>query len=83
MIKNNQGRRLLRAFVRIDGSGRVVPGSLILRKDKPKVGRWREIPAFECCNTTTTTAAPPPPPPTTQAQTTAAPTTVTPTTTVP
>jgi hypothetical protein len=53
----------LKAFVRIDGSGRVVAGSLILRKSKPKVGKWREIPAYECCNpiittTTTTTVAP-------------------------
>ena len=45
----------LKAFVRIDGSGRVVAGSLILRKSKPKVGKWREIPAYECCNPTTTT----------------------------
>lgn len=45
----------LRAFVRFDGSGRIVPSSLILRKRKPKVGKWREIEANECCNLTTTT----------------------------
>lgn len=45
----------LKAFVRFDGSGRVVAGSLILRKNKPKVGKWYEIPASECCNPTTTT----------------------------
>lgn len=39
----------LRAFVRFDGSGRVVAGSLILRKNAPKVGRWNEISAYECC----------------------------------
>lgn len=53
--------RNLRAFVRFDGQGRVVAGSLILRKSKPKVGRWQEILAYECCNqtsTTTTTASP-------------------------
>jgi len=53
--------RPLKAFVRFDGSGRIVAGSLILRKNKPKVGKWKEIPAYECCNpttTTTTTAAP-------------------------
>jgi len=56
----------LRAFVRLDGSGRVVSGSLILRKKKPKVGRWFEIKTYECCDpleivetTTTTTTAPP------------------------
>ena len=45
----------LKGFVRIDGSGRIVAGSLILRQNKPKVGKWREIPAYECCNPTTTT----------------------------
>jgi hypothetical protein len=54
-------KRDLRAFVRFDGSGRIVAGSLILRKNKPKVGKWHEIQAYECCNyipspsTTTTT----------------------------
>ena len=51
--------RPLKAFVRFDGSGRIVAGSLILRKNKPKVGKWKEIQAYECCNyipsTTTTT----------------------------
>lgn len=56
-------KRDLRAFVRFDGSGRIVAGSLILRKNKPKVGKWHEIQAYECCNyvpttTTTTTVAP-------------------------
>ncbi len=55
--------RPLKAYVRYDGSGRVVAGSLILRRKKPAVGKWVEIPAYECCNditttTTTTTSAP-------------------------
>ena len=45
----------LKAFVRFDGSGRVVAGSLILRKNKPGTGKWQEIIANECCNPTTTT----------------------------
>jgi hypothetical protein len=52
-------KRDLKAFVRFDGSGRIVAGSLILRKNKPKVGKWHEIQAYECCNyvpTTTTTS---------------------------
>jgi hypothetical protein len=53
----------LKAFVRFDGSGRVIPSSLILQKSKPKVGNWKEINATECCNnnttTTTTTASAP------------------------
>jgi hypothetical protein len=52
MATNN---RPLKAYVRFDGSGRVVAGSLILRKQKPKVGKWQEITAYECCNFTTTT----------------------------
>lgn len=47
--------RPLKAYVRFDGSGRVVSGSLILRKSKPKVGKWQEIPTYECPTTTTTT----------------------------
>lgn len=58
----NGNNERLKAFVRFDGSGRVVAGSLILRKKAPKVGNWHEITAYECCNytttTTTTTAAP-------------------------
>ncbi len=56
--------RPLKAFVRFDGSGRIVAGSLILRKNKPKVGKWKEIQAYECCfltsstTTSTTTVAP-------------------------
>jgi hypothetical protein len=63
--------RPLKAYVRFDGSGRIVAGSLILRKQKPKVGKWQEIPAYECCNETTTTT------------TTVAPTTTTTTTPIP
>lgn len=48
-------QRNLKAFVRYDGSGRVVAGSLVLRKKKPKVGRWEEILTYECCNPTTST----------------------------
>ena len=73
-------KRPLKAFVRFDGSGRVVSGSLVLRRNKPKVGNWQEITAYECCNpttTTTTTATP-----TTTTTTTATPTTTT-TTTIP
>jgi hypothetical protein len=54
----------LRAFVRIDGSGRTIPGSMVLRKKKPKAGRWFEVRTEQCCDpqfdttTTTTTEAP-------------------------
>jgi len=50
----------LKAFVRFDGSGRIIPSSLILQKSKPKVGNWKEINSTECCNyapTTTTTSS--------------------------
>ncbi len=45
--------RPLRAFVRFDGSGRIVAGSLVLRNKIPKNGKWVEISAYECCNPTT------------------------------
>ena len=47
--------RKLKAYVRFDGQGRVVAGSLVLRRKMPKVGKWMEVPGYECCNTTTTT----------------------------
>ena len=52
-------RKTLKAFVRVDGSGRTVAGSNIMRINKPKVGNWREIQAYECCDpfTTTTTSS--------------------------
>ena len=52
--------RPLKAFVRFDGSGRIVAGSLILRKNKPKVGKWKEIQAYECCITTSSSTTLPP-----------------------
>jgi hypothetical protein len=54
-------KRDLKAYARFDGTGRIVPGSLVLRRNEPKVGNWQEIQAYECCNpttTTTTTVAP-------------------------
>lgn len=52
----------LKAYVRYDGTGRVIAGGPILQRFKPKVGNWVEIDASECCNyvpttTTTTTQA--------------------------
>jgi hypothetical protein len=70
MATNNK----LKAYVRYDGTGRVIAGSLILQRFKPKVGNWQEIDANECCNPTTTTT-------TSSAPTTTTTTTVPPTTT--
>ena len=71
----------LKAFVRFDGSGRVVPSSVILARFKPKVGNYQEIDSTECCEyvptTTTTTTGEP----TTTTTTTGEPTTTTTTTT--
>jgi len=36
-------KKKLKSFVRLDGSHRVVLGSLILRQKMPKVGKWKEI----------------------------------------
>lgn len=49
----------LKGFVRLDANGYVVPTSLLLRKSKPKVGKWVEVPTNLCCTTTTTTTVTP------------------------
>jgi len=54
-------KRDLKAYVRFDGTGRVVPGSLVLRRAKPKVGNWKEIQGYECCNDVTLTFTVPSP----------------------
>jgi hypothetical protein len=43
-------KRINKAYVRYDGTGRVIPGSLILNRFKPAVGNWKETPAYLCCN---------------------------------
>jgi hypothetical protein len=43
-------KRDLKAYARFDGTGRVVPGSLVLRRSIPKNGNWKEMQAYECCN---------------------------------
>lgn len=54
-MANNQK---MKAFVRYDGTGKMIPGSLILRRKSPGKG-WVQIQAYECCDpfllTTTTT----------------------------
>ena len=83
MARSNNNNKL-KAFVRFDGSGRIIPSSLIVQAFKPKVGNYQEIDAKECCNyvppttTSTTTVAP-----TTTTSTTVAPTTTTTTTVAP
>lgn len=51
MARSNNNNKL-KAFVRFDGSGRIVPSSLIVQAFKPKVGNYKEIDAKECCNPT-------------------------------
>lgn len=48
-------KRNLKAFVRYDGAGRVVSGSLVLRRKMPKVGKWVEVQGYQCCNYSSTT----------------------------
>lgn len=45
-------KRDLKGYVRIDGSGRIVPGSLVLRRKRPandRNGKFIEIQTYECC----------------------------------
>lgn len=46
--KNN-----LKNFARLDGLGRLIPGSAVYRKNKPKNGSWLEIPKAVCCDNLT------------------------------
>lgn len=56
MARSNNNNKL-KAFVRFDGSGRIIPSSLIVQAFKPKVGNYKEIDAKECCNYTPTTTS--------------------------
>ena len=51
----------LKAWLRYDGTGRVVTAGPIFQANKPKVGNWRQMNIDLCCNpsgsTTTTTTA--------------------------
>jgi hypothetical protein len=38
----------LKAYVRYGGNGMIVPSSIILSRVKPKVGNWKETPAYLC-----------------------------------
>lgn len=40
----------IRKFIRLDGSNRTIPGSVVERKHKPKQGKWIEIPNDTCCD---------------------------------
>jgi hypothetical protein len=55
-MANNKTPKL-RAFVRIDGSGRVVSGTPVFQAHKPKVGTWREIPLYYRGVATSTTTS--------------------------
>lgn len=54
-------RRDLTAYVRYDATNRVVAGSLVLRRSKPKNGNWKEVQTYECCNNVTLTFTVPSP----------------------
>lgn len=43
-------KKSLKAYVRYDGTGRVIAGSNILQRIKPKDGNWKQIGAYECCD---------------------------------
>jgi hypothetical protein len=49
MARSNNNNKL-KAFVRFDGTGRIIPSSLIVQAFKPAVGNYVEIDAKECCN---------------------------------
>jgi hypothetical protein len=46
----NGNNKKLKAYVRYDSLGRIVPSSSILARFKPKVGNWVEISSNLCCD---------------------------------
>ena len=49
----------MKAYVRYDGNGKIVPGSLVIRTKKPS-GKFKELvnpSLYQCCNPTTTTTS--------------------------
>lgn len=49
-MTNTAVKRELKAFIRLDGQGRKISASLVYRKNKPKVGNWVQIQAYQCCD---------------------------------
>lgn len=45
MAQNNT----LKAYTRVDASGRLVPGTTVLRRKLPVTGHWVEEAAYLCC----------------------------------
>ena len=74
-------KRPLFGYARLDGQGRLVAGSLILRRKMPKVGKWVVMSAYQCCGPTTTTTTTAPAPATTTSTSTSTTTHTTSTTT--
>ena len=55
-MKRRDTRRQFKTMFRFDGTGRIIPGSNILKTGKkPKKGNWKTEDAYECCAPTTTT----------------------------
>ena len=47
----SRNRKDFKTYYRYDGSGRIIPGSNILKKGyAPEEGKWQQADAYECCN---------------------------------
>ena len=49
-------KRINKAYVRYDKTGRIIPGGPRMNRFLPKSGGWKEVNAYLCCNTTTSTS---------------------------
>lgn len=49
----------LHTYIRVDASGRDVPGTNILRLKRPVTGNWREVTAYQCCTAFTLVSSTP------------------------
>ena len=50
----------LKTYVRIDGNRQLIPGTVVHKRTKPKLGNWIEMLNYDCCDfssTTTTTTS--------------------------
>jgi len=55
MADNNRSR--LKFFIRVDGGDRDISGSGVWRKVMPKVGKWRQVQGYTCCDPFFTTTS--------------------------
>lgn len=50
-LSNKPNLRKLKAFIRVDAYGNIIPASIVFRKEMPKgMGPWKELQLSYCCD---------------------------------